>query len=116
MSLRKHIGGYLLSVVYGAAIVFIPVHGPRQFAAALLQLAAGASLLMLFLLLVAYRDEIRELIGGVLRACAYALLCLLPGMEPDWRPVTGSVSAFDPVLLSILFQRPPPAWPSHLKS
>jgi hypothetical protein len=97
-----------LSVAYAAAIVLIPVHGPRQLAAALLQLAVGACLLMLLLLLLAYRDQIGELVRSVFRACAYALLCLLPAMERDWLPATISVPAVDPFFLCLLFQRPPP--------
>ena len=108
MSLRSHIRGYLWSVVYAAAIVFIPVHGPRQLGAALLQLAIGASLLALLLLLLAYRHEIRELVLAAFRACAYAFLCLLPVIGPGWPPAVSAASPADPFFRAILFQRPPP--------
>jgi hypothetical protein len=108
MSLRSHIRRYLWSFVYAAAILFIPVHGPRQLSAALLQLAIGASLLMLLFLLLGYRNEIREVVLGIFRACAQALLCLLPAGEPDWLLASGPASAINPFFRSVSFQRPPP--------
>jgi hypothetical protein len=107
MPLRPLIRAYLCSVVYAAALIFIPVQGPRLLGSALLQLAICASLLALLLLFLSYRSEIRELVLGIFRACATLLLCLLPVLEPGWLPAIRPLLAADP-FRAVLFQRPPP--------
>ncbi len=107
MPLRPHIRTYLCSVVYAAALIFIPVHGPRLLGATLLQLAICASLLALLLLFLSYRNEIFELVLAVFRACANLLLCLLPALKRDWLPANRPALSADPFRV-ILFQRPPP--------
>jgi hypothetical protein len=106
MALRPQIRAYLCSAVY-AALIIVHLHGPRLLITALLQLAICVSLLVLLLLLLSYRNEIRDLVLDAFSACANLLWCLLPALQPDWLPPTSPVFPSDP-FRSILFQRPPP--------
>jgi hypothetical protein len=106
MALRSQSRAYLCSATY-AALIVVHLHGPRLFVTGLLQLAICVSLLVLLLILLSYRNEIRDLVLDAFSACANLLWCLLPALQPDWLPPTSPILPSDP-FRSILFQRPPP--------
>jgi hypothetical protein len=106
MELRPQFRAYLGSAIY-AALMIVHLHGPRLLVTALLQLAICVSLLVLLLLLFSYRNEIRDLVLDIFRACASLLWCLLPALQLAWLPPTSPVFPSDQVR-SIPFQRPPP--------
>lgn len=107
MALRLLNRVYLCTAMY-AALIFVPVHGPRLLITALLQFAISACLITLMILLVSNRNEIREFLLRAFRACANLLLCLLPASPPDWFPPASPALPSDS-FRSILFQRPPPS-------
>jgi hypothetical protein len=106
MALRPQIRAYLCSAIY-AALNVVHLHGPKLLVTALFQFAISAFLLTLLLLLLSYRNEIRELVLEAFRACANLLLCLLPALQPNWLLPASPAFPSDP-FRSILFQRPPP--------
>jgi hypothetical protein len=85
MPFHPHIRAYLCSVVYAAALLFIPVQGPRLLGAALLQLVICASLLALLLLFLSYRGEIREVVLSILRRTGNAI-AIIKSLGIDARP------------------------------
>jgi hypothetical protein len=106
MALRPQIRAYLFSAIY-AALIIVHLHGPRLLVTAFLQLAICVSLLVLLLLLLSYRNQIRDLVLDAFSACANLLWCLLLAFQPDWLPPASPVFPAEP-FRSILFQRPPP--------
>jgi hypothetical protein len=107
MSLRLHVRAYLSSAAYAAALLFIPVLGPRLFGATLLHLAICVALLAALVLLLTHRKEITDLVVSFLRASAGLLLCLLQPFVSEWFPANAVTLSVDPPR-AVLFQRPPP--------
>jgi hypothetical protein len=70
MSLRNLIRAYLCSATY-AALIIVQLHGPRLLVTGLLQLAICVSLLVLLLILLSYRNEIRDLVVCLTQMIVY---------------------------------------------
>ena len=105
MRWRFYIRASLTSVFY-ASLVFLPMHEPGMLFAAVLQAVACACTFAFLIFLVAYRDEICELIRAAFQEYANLLVALLVAAEPTW---SESDLAY-PTAPSItpLSQRPPP--------
>lgn len=97
---------WLISAAYGL-LVFIPMQRPGMVSAALLQLAICACLLALCLLLVAYREELRDIVMAALPGCLRFLFTLPLSGASALHSATESAPPCGPSL-SPLFQRPPP--------
>jgi hypothetical protein len=106
MALRPQIRAYFCSAIY-AALAIVYFHGPRLLVTGLLQLAISASLFVLLLLLLAYGNEIHDLVVNAFSVCANLLCCLLPALQSRRVSQTIPILPSDP-FRAILFQRPPP--------
>ena len=106
MKRRLYLRACLMSVFY-ASLLFIPMHQPGMLVAALLQLMVCACCLAFLLFVVAYRQEIAELLQTAFQQYASLLMALLFAAEPAWPPQNGQAYVTAPSLTP-LSPRPPP--------